>query len=157
MEAFVAELVERLVDYGFRQVPRPSEAIPGAQALLRRQTLNMNRAVLVVFPAFTPPDFPSYVKEVRRQAAFRCRFLPFLWGIGLQVVIVLPGIAKAGIDPTKYVSKSDNQWAIIQSVFLIDPTESSFVSARTWGQVVTGKYQDAIENVLASHFSRRGE
>jgi hypothetical protein len=152
MDVVVEELVRSLALHGFREVARPSESVPDAQVLLRRQTLITNRAVVVVAPASAPQDLASYVKQVRRRAAFRCKFLPLLWGIGLQVVIVSPGIAESNIDPAHYVSKIDNQWAIVQSIFLVDPVAGSFRSARTWGQFITGKYQDAIEEIVAEHF-----
>jgi len=152
MDAVLGELVEALAAHGFREVARPAESVPDAQALLRRQTLNTNRAVVVVAPASTPQDLASYLKQVRRRAAFRCKFFPLLWGLGLQVVIVSPGIAAVDIDPAQYVSRVDNQWAIVQSIFLVDPDARSFRAGRTWGQFVTGKYQDAIEEVLKAHF-----
>jgi hypothetical protein len=156
MDAVVGELVKALAIHGFREVARPSESVPDAWALLRRQTLSTNRAVVVVAPASTPRNLASYLKQVRRRAAFRCKFFPLLWGLGLQVVIVSPGIAAADIDLGQLVSRVDNQWAIIQSVFLVDPDARSFRSGRTWGQVITGKYQDAIEEVLKAHFRARG-
>lgn len=152
MDVVLEELVRSLALHGFREVARPSEFVPDAQVLLRRQTLNTNRAVVVVAPASVPQDLASYVKQVRRRAAFRCKFLPLLWGIGLQVVIVSPGIAAVDIDPARYVSKIDNQWAIVQSIFLVDPVAGSFRSARTWGQIFSGEYQDAIEEIVAEHF-----
>ena len=148
MDAVLGELVTALEIHGFRQVPRASESVPDAQALLRRQTLLTNRAVVVVAPASTPRDFAGYLKQVRRRAAFRCKFVPLLWGLGLQVVVVSPGIVAAEIDPAQHVSRVDNQWAIIQSVFLVDPDAGNFRSGRTCCQVITGKYQDTIEGVL---------
>ena len=152
MDAVLGELVTALAIQGFREVARPSESVPDARALLRRQTPITNRAVVVVAPESTPHDFASYLTQVRRHAAFRCKFVPLIWGLGLQVVIVSPGIAAADIDPAKHVARIDNQWAIIQSVFLVDPDARSFRAGRTWGQFITGKYQDAIEKVLKAHF-----
>ena len=60
---------------------------------------------------------------------------------------------------SRYVASIDNQWAIVQSVFFADPEARSYVGARTWGQVVTGPFQDAIAAALAKHFTwqeRRG-
>ncbi len=63
-----------------------------------------------------------------------------------------PGLAQSGLDPKKYVAHVDNQWAIIQSIFLVDPSAKVYRSARTWGQFVTGKYQDSIDAALNQHF-----
>jgi hypothetical protein len=156
MDEVLGELVRALEIHGFREVACASESVPDAQALLRRQTLLTNRAVVVVAPASTPGDFGSYLKQVRKRAAFRCKFVPLLWGLGLQVVVVSPGIADAGIDPAQHVSRVDNQWAIIQSIFLVDPDAGTFRSGRTWGQFITGKYQDAVEEVLRARFRALG-
>lgn len=156
MNEALAELVSVLEIHGFRAVPRPSESVPDAQVLLRRQTLLTNRAVVVVAPASTPGEFGSYLKEVRRRAAWRCKFVPLLWGLGLQMVVVSPGITAGAIDPARHVARVDNQWAIIQSIFLVDPDAGNFRSARTWGQFITGMYQDAIDEVLRGHFRAIG-
>lgn len=151
--AFVPQLVETLRSHGFREVNTQPGVIPDVERLLKRQTWNTNRAVVVVCPMTVPPDFSAYLKEVRKAVAFRCRFFPVLWGIGIQVVVAAAGVAKADIDPARHVAKFDNQWAIVQSLFLVDPEAGSYASARSPGQFVTGKYQDAIESVLADHFS----
>lgn len=44
----------------------------------------------------------------------------------------------------KGVDRFDNQWGIIQSVFVFDTETGERWEARTWGQVVTGRFQDAI-------------
>jgi hypothetical protein len=53
---------------------------------------------------------------------------------------------------SQHVARVDNPWAIIQSVFLVDPASRPFRSARTWGQFVTRKFQDAIFTALSRHF-----
>ena len=42
----------------------------------------------------------------------------------------------------------DNQRAIAQSIFVFDTQTRRHVGTRTWGQVVTGKFQDAIDAAL---------
>jgi len=48
----------------------------------------------------------------------------------------------------KGVDRFDNQWGIIQSVFVFDLATGERWQARTWGQVVTGRFQDAIWETL---------
>lgn len=48
----------------------------------------------------------------------------------------------------KGVDRLDNQWGIIQSVFVFDLETGERWQARTWGQVVTGRFQDAIWETL---------
>ncbi len=153
--SLVAEIIASLTEHGFRQVTNGPDSIPAAKALLKRQTWNTNRAVVVVDLAEIPGDFKEYLRRLRNQVAFRCKFFPFFWGIGIQAVVIAPHIATQGIDPAMHVARVDNQWAIIQSVFLVDTAAQSFFEGRTWGQFVTGKYQDAIADVLSGHLKRQ--
>ena len=125
---------------------------PNVELLLKRQTWNTNRAIVVAALPEVPSDFASYLRGLRRWVAFRCGFFPFFWGIGIQVILVVPGLARSSLDPTKHAARMDNQWAIVQSVFLVDPSAQIYRSARTWGQFVTGKSHDAIAGVLEQYF-----
>lgn len=145
--AFLPALVEALGAHGFRRVDDP-----GVDLLLKRQNFNTNRAVVVVSAPAVPENFGAYVREVRSRVASRCRFIPVLWPIGIQFIAVAPGYSASDIDPSKYIALVDNQWALIQSMFLIDPERGEYRSARTWGQFITGKFQDAIAAALNQHF-----
>lgn len=145
---FLSPLAAALGAHRFRRVDDPNSDL-----LLKRQTFNTNRAVVVVSPSSVPADFRTYMNAVSRGVASRCGYIPFLWGIGIQFVAVAPGITV--IDPAHHVSLVDNQWAIVQSIFLIDPERGEYRSARTWGQFITGKFQDAVERVLKEHFQSK--
>ncbi len=149
---FLPSLIQMMAVDGFRKVAEASNAIPNVELLLKRQTWNTNRAIVVVGLPGIPSDFASYLRELRRRVAIRCGFFPFFWPIGIQVILVVPGLAQSSLDPNKHVARIDNQWAIVQSLFLIDPSAHIYRSARTWGQFVTGKFQDAIEAVLRQYF-----
>lgn len=150
-DELLSDFTSILAAHGFRQVANIS-GIADAALLLKRQTWNTNRAIIVVSPEQTPGDIGGYLQESRRSVAYRCGFFPFLWGIGIQVVIIAPGIAQSGIDPARHIARVDNQWAIIQSLFLADSSSLTYRSARTWGQFVTGKFQDAISLTLSRSF-----
>lgn len=135
---------------GFRPIESPDRLISGCVYLSRRQTLNANRAVCVIDIETLPDDMEYFLKQVRNKVAVKVRFFPFLWGLGLQVVLVSPGATKFKAHLSDYVAKVDNQWAIIQSVFFVDPVKAEFISARTWGQIVTGKFQDEISRQLSA-------
>ncbi len=147
IEVLLTGLTHAMTGHGFRQVVDLSE-IPDAVLLLKRQTWNTNRAIVVVCPASPPTSFHDYLRQLRSSVAFRCRFLPVLWGIGIQVVLIAPGLAQSGIDPSKHVARFDNQWAIVQSIFLVDLDAGTHQEARSWAQYVTGKFQDAISKIL---------
>ncbi len=148
---FIADLTRTMAEHGFRQVADTC-GIPDTVLILKRQTWNTNRAIVVVALAQPPADTQAYLRKLRRGIAFRCGFFPFFWGIGIQVVLVAPGILQSSIEPSQHVARVDNQWAIIQSVFLADSASQTFRSGRTWGQFVTGKFQDAISVILSRHF-----
>ncbi len=151
-EPFIPDLITALVAHGFRQVSvRPGD-VPDADLLLKRQTWNTNRAVLVAHLQAMPLDLRAHVRLLRRRVAFRCGFVPILWGIGIQLIIVVPGSLQSTVNPSDLVAQVDNQWAIIQSLFLVDPINRSYTSGRTWGQFVTGKFQDAIADVLSQNY-----
>ena len=140
---FLPPLIQALSAHRFREVDDPR-----ADLLMKRQTFNTNRAVIVVSAPQTPQDFGAFVRETRDDAARRCRYIPVLWPIAIQLIVVAPGITMGGIDPKNYIALVDNQSAIVQSVFLVDPERREYLSARTWGQFITGKFQDAIEGAL---------
>jgi hypothetical protein len=150
-DKFLTDLTHAMVEHGFTCVNNTA-ALPDGALLLKRQTWNTNRAILVICLEQIPADIRSYLRQLRRQVAFRCGFFPVFWGIGIQIVIVAPGLSQSGIDPTKYIARVDNQWAIIQSIFFADSASRTYQSGRTWGQFVTGKFQDTISTVLSRHF-----
>ncbi len=150
--AFLLSLIQTMAVHGFREVAEASNSIPDVELLLKRQTWNTNRAIVVVSLSEVPSDFAGYLRKLRTRVAFKCGFFPFFWGIGIQVILVAPGLAQSSLDPQKQVARVDNQWAIIQSLFLVDPSAQVFRSGRAWGQLVTGKFQNAIADVLSQYF-----
>ncbi|MDA3963490.1 MAG: hypothetical protein PF961_22120 [Planctomycetota bacterium] len=155
-DKLLPDLINTMNKHGFRQVA-DTATIPTATLLLKRQTWNTNRAIVVVSLDQTPDDFHDYLKQLRRSVAFKCRFFPYFWGIGIQAIIVAPGISNSDIVPSQHVAVIDNQWAIIQSIFLADPADNTYQTGRTWGQLVTGKFQDAISNSLSHHFEFKNQ
>lgn len=149
-------MLNSLSEHGFKSVSGYGKRIPECVSLLKKQTWNTNRAICVVELNVLPKDMRTYLKGLRTRVAFRVGFFPLFWGLGLQVVVVCPGIKSLEQDPVDFVAKVDNQWAIIQSVFLVDPGDRSFREGRTWGQFLTGKYQDAISNELRVSYGKAG-
>lgn len=152
IENVLGDLAQVMSTHGFRDVAEPDRTIPGALLLLKRQTFNTNRAVVVVTLPEAPLDLRAHLRDLQGRVAKRCGFIPFLWGIGIQVVAISD--AASAPDPKGHVAKVDNQWAIIQSLFVVDVPRRQFREERTWGQVITGKFQDAISGVLARHYAK---
>lgn len=150
----LAEIEAGLSSYGFRRVNFDHSRHDDCKLILKRQTWNTNRAVCVLEKESLPEDFETYMKEMRKLVAFKAKFFPFLYGIGIQMVFACPGILNNITEPKNYVSNIDNQWAIVQSLFLIDTNTKTFKEGRTWGQVVTGKFQDTISELIANYYER---
>ncbi len=144
----VPQLEEALKAHGFCRV---KEGRRGrlCRAILKLQTLNLNRAVAVVDIDALPEDPVPLIKRIKKEVAYRSGFFPFFYGIGTQLVLVVSGPIPEKIDPERYVDKYDNQWSIIQSVFVVRSDSTLAATARTWGQRISGKYQDVIEAVLS--------
>ena len=111
----------------------------------------MNRAVAVVDVQELPNDLSALIKSVRKEAAFRCGFVPFFWGLGTQLVIVVTGARPEKPELVQYLDKVDNQWSIIQSIFVVHVDSGLVSMARTWGQIFTRRFQDAIAEALGHH------
>ncbi len=135
-----------LAPHGFRLLRHRRDAI--CAAIWKRQTINSNRAVALVEVSSLPTDPSPLLKAIKKEAAFRCRFFPFFYGLGTQVVLWVTGEQPTETKLQPYVDKFDNQWSIIQSIFLIHDNVGLISSARTWGQLLTSKYQDAIAAAL---------
>lgn len=151
-ESLSAELTERLAAHRFRPVTTREKVPSDVLLLLKRQTFNTNRAVVVVRQPSLGPDFGAYLKQLRSGVARECGFIPVFWPIGIQVVVLAGDLGEARANPSRHLAVIDNQWALVQSVFLVDLPRGEYITARTWGQFITGKFQDAINAVLSEHF-----
>jgi len=100
-----------------------------------------------------PQDLDNYLKVLRKNVAFKVGFFPLFYGVGIQVIIIANCIDLENINTINLVSKVDNQWSIVQSVFMLDTTRKLFNATRTWGQIVTGKYQNKIGEVIESEYA----
>jgi len=143
---------DRLAAHGFRPVETREKVPSNVLLLLKRQNFNTNRGVVVVHFDEVKADFGAYLKQLRSGVARECGFIPFFWGIGIQVVVLAGNLGESHSNPSQYLAVLDNQWAIIQSIFLVNVTRNEYYAARTWGQVISGKFQDAINGVLSQRF-----
>lgn len=140
------KLEAALAPLGFRALPHKEGSL--FATIWKRQNLHMNRAVVLVEVPAMPADLKGLLKKVRKEAAFRCGFFPFFYGLGTQVVLQVTGDRPPKKNADRYVDKLDNQWSIIQSIFVVDADAHFVAAARTWLQLFTGKIQDAIEDAF---------
>jgi len=143
----IRQLESALIPMGFQRI-KDGNAGCICSTIWKRQTLNMNRAVAVVRLDTLPDDLTPLLMKVKKEAAFRCGYFPFFYGLGTQLVLIVNGLISQKPDVEHYVDKIDNQWSIIQSIFVVHLDLGLVAGARTWGQVFTGKYQKAILTAL---------
>ncbi len=99
MNELLVRIGQGLEGHGFRDVQISQEKLPECVLLLKRQTLNTNRAVVVIELEELPAELVTYLKRIRGIVARKVRFFPLLWGVGIQVVLVCPGSTMAVQDP----------------------------------------------------------
>lgn len=117
----------------------------------KRKTWNTNRGIALVGLPDRAPHAGEYGLDIRKQAGKAVGYIPFLYELGLQLILAGPGILKKGDGLDRYVTKINNSTVLLQSIHLVDPETRESRSVRTWGQVVTGKFIDAVEEGIAAY------
>jgi hypothetical protein len=116
-----------------------------ARAIWKRKTWNTNRgvALLELKQGLDAPE--TFVKALRDPVGKAIGYLPVLYPLGLQLILAGEGIQQEQSGLSALLSKIDNQTVVLQSIHVVDLHNMTSAHARTWGQVITGRYQDAIE------------
>jgi len=147
-------LEAKLGPHGFAtRDPDESLAQRGILKLFHRKTWNTNRGVVLGDPGQTP--IADFVQRQRYEAG------PFLgsswWSqLGLQVVLAIEGAPLPSVEQLgSLVDAVNTQSILIHSVFALDASTGEWRQARTWGQVVTGKFQDAIAAAITEVVAAR--
>jgi hypothetical protein len=123
--------------------------IAGAWA---RKTWNTNRAVVHLCAPLGEGDLGQLAQGIKIPLGKSLGYFPFFYGLGLQVVWSGEAILDRAAHLARSVDAIDNQRCIVQSLFVVDLSQGRYRQARTWGQVVTGKFQDAIASCLDETF-----
>jgi hypothetical protein len=139
--------------HGFRQF-KPAAALSPLPwiAAWKRKTWNTNRGIALLAMSEQATHAGEHALDIRVQAGKAIGYLPFLYELGLQLILVGPGILKKGEGLDRYVTKVNNSTVLLQSIHLVDPVANASFSVRTWGQIVTGRFIDAIETGIARFF-----
>jgi hypothetical protein len=119
----------------------------GVVRWFHRKTWNTNRGVVLA----------SAPRAVRRSLAYHVDVLRRVAGVvlgsswwrqlGMQIVVEVEGALPPAAVLDGLVDKINHQGVLVQSVFAVD-AQGAYTSARAWGQVVTGRFQDAIQAAL---------
>jgi hypothetical protein len=144
--ALPGALEARLGAHGFvrREHPAQVEGVSWG-GLWARKTWNTNRAAALL--RLPPGGHPGQLSRRLALPVGRVAgYLTFLYPVGLQLVWVGRGCHRD--DLATYVDAIDTQRSVLQSIFVLDLDGPRTCQARTWGQVITGKFQDAIQQAL---------
>lgn len=133
-------LAERLSPLGFVAIER---------RWLHRKTWNTNRAVALTGLA-SSAEITAAALRLREEAKTPMKHS--WWSqLGLQLVFSVPDRVPSHAELARLVDHTNHQGVLVQSVFVVNEATGEVAEARTWGQFVTGKFQDAIQNALAAH------
>ncbi len=139
----------RLSPHGFAIVaPDQASTALGVVRGYHRKTWNTNRAVfLASLNSADEPGLRARVLELQRESG---RVFGSSWWsqLGLQLVFEVEGAAPPRALLEDLVASFNTQGVLVQSLFAVQAGASTWTSARTWGQVITGKFQDAIAAAL---------
>lgn len=114
----------------------------------RRKTWNTNRAIaLIPFPK-TEQNTGEYAKKIKSILGKEIGYKLFFYPLGLQIILFGNDILKKTEKLNQYVDKVDTQTVVLQSIFVVDLKSKKYKSTRTWGQFITGKFQDNIEKSI---------
>jgi len=116
-----------------------------ARAIWKRKTWNTNRGVALLELTQGLDSLEAFVRAVRDPVGKAIGYFPVFYPLGLQLILAGEGIQQEQSGLSAVLSKIDNQTVVLQSIHIVDLNGPASASARTWGQVVSGRYQDAIE------------
>ena len=149
----LAECINKEVGpHGFRRV---DEILTGKSlgwvSAWKRKTWNTNRGIALIHLPTDVPHAGEYARDIRKAAGKPIGYIPFLYELGLQLILCGEGAQQKATDLDRYVTPVNNSTVLLQSLHVVDLNSGESVSSRTWGQVITGKWIDAIESGI-SHF-----
>jgi hypothetical protein len=153
----LAECIDRAVaPHDFRKFTPTGRPSPLAWiGAWKRKTWNTNRGIALIRLPDQAAHAGEYALDIRTKAGRFIGYIPFLYELGLQLILIGPDILKKGEGLDRYVTKMNNSTVLLQSIHLVDPENGSSQSVRTWGQVVTGKFIDAIQEGIAAFQASR--
>jgi len=147
LKSLIAAIDGEISPHGFR--PHTHERMPSLRCLAYRclRAWSFNRAVAVLEPPEGDFEIGPYCQQMKWPLRTLKWSVPFFYEPGLQIVLAGTGLerklrATGGLDG--HVDTFSNQLVVLQSIFVVDTGTRRYAADRTWGQVVTGQYQDAI-------------
>ena len=161
MDELAESIRDHIRPHGFLRHSRPGMAGLGVVGFWRRRTLMSNRAVALVRRPEADFEFGPFCQSLKWKLMRQTLSVPFFYEVGLQIVVAGEGLGPLLDRPGGLVSvvdQYDNQFVVLQSVFAVDLTTHRYSCERTWGQILTGKFQDAIASgIRAGGYAMAGD
>ena len=149
----LAECIEEAVaPHGFLRFSPAVDGLPWISAW-KRKTWNTNRGIALLS---APADLASaldYARAVAKPAGKAIGYLPFLYELGLHLILVGPGLMAKAAGLKEALAKINSFTVVLQSLHAVDPAAGAALSTRAWGQFVSGPWIDAIEAGIAVFLS----
>jgi hypothetical protein len=128
----------------FRRIePTPTCSAAPLLAAWRRRTLNTNRGIALLSADGMEQEPGALAQGSKRSVGKALGYFPFFYELGPQTVLCGRGLTTSGLG--RWVDAYNNQRVVLQSLFLVDLSAWDWAQARTWGQVLSGTFQDAIQ------------
>ncbi len=120
--------------------------------LLTKKNFFMNSGIVVlkIDPQFKDVNYAKLCEKMKFKIAFKVLFVPMIYAFFHQFIIVDENMIEedSSFGLSSAVDSIDNQISITQSITLIDSVKKKYIHSRTWGQVISGRFQDAILKAL---------
>jgi len=146
-----ATVEEEIKEFGFSSVKTSkNENIPinGTLFIWKRKTWNTNRGIVLMDVSEGVNIDKKLIKNITAAMGKSIGYFPFFYPLGLQIILYQKDACSARDLLSSLVDKYDTQTIVVQSIFAVDPIKSEYFAVRTWGQYITGKFQDAIAKAL---------
>jgi hypothetical protein len=147
MGPLVETIQAELATHGFVSRMNSGLEALGCLAFWKLRSWNMNRGVAILRPPQGDYEIGPYCQAMKWKLLWKTWFIPFLYELGLQIVLCGDGLERQlGIPESlrAHVDNWSNQFVVLQSIAVVDTHTRKYTLQRTWGQSLTGEYQTAI-------------
>jgi hypothetical protein len=122
-------LAEEVEPRGFKRIdPAPVVEAAHLIAAWKRKPWNHNRGIAIVAMESNNGHPGEFARKLRRPIGRKIGYLPFLYELGLHVIVTGTGLLPRATDLHSYVDKINNQFVLLQSVHVVDLEARDFLA-----------------------------
>lgn len=123
--------------------------------ILRRRTHFTNRAIAIIELSDENKknikNLGQFSQRIKKKLGKEIGYKFIFYALGLQVVFYGHDVMELSEKLANYTDKTNNQYVVLQSIHVIDNRNNTSKSVRTWGQYITGEYQNIIEKSIEEY------